>query len=197
MTKTEQIDDLLKSGKGYLFSKAVIDLGISKTYFAEYAKKNKLERVAQGIYISPGTWQDDLYILCLRNLKAVLSHETALQIHGLMEHEAGRIHVTVEYRYNATHLRVKDICVHQVKPEILSLGLSKGETVFGNSVVVYDKERTLCDIVKRRKEMDVQVFKYAIKEYIKCIDKNLGNLMRYASLLGIDEEMQKYTEVML
>jgi len=191
------MDELLKSNNGYLLSKDVVSLGISKTFLAEYVITHKLQRVAQGVYISPDVWQDDLFILSLKNSKAILSYETALQLHGLTERESNVIHVTVSYGYNATHLRKKGVCVHQVKDELLYMGMMKVKTNYSNIVTAYDMERTICDIVKTRDKMDSQSFQYAIKEYTKSKDKKLGNLMRYAKLLGVVDDMQKYMEVLL
>ena len=165
LTKTQQMDELLKSNNGYLLSKDVVSLGISKTFLAEYVKNHKLQRVAQGVYISSDVWQDDLFILSLKNSKAILSYETALQLHGLTEREADVIHMTVAYGYNATHLRKKGVCVHQVKDDLLSMGITKTTTNYGNIVSAYDMERTICDIVKDRDKMDSQTFQYAIFKY--------------------------------
>ena len=46
MTKFEQLDSLLEQGNGYITIRAVTAQGISKPYFAEYARSRELERVA-------------------------------------------------------------------------------------------------------------------------------------------------------
>ena len=50
MTKFEQLDSLLEQGNGYITIRAVTAQGISKPYFAEYARSRELERVAHGVY---------------------------------------------------------------------------------------------------------------------------------------------------
>ena len=45
--------------------------------------------------------------------------------------------------------------------------------------------------------MDVQVFQYAMKEYMGSTHKNLNHLMTYAKKLHIDSAVRTYTEVML
>ena len=90
LTKAEQMQELLEKRNGYLLSQDVIESGISKTYMSEFVKKYDLERVAQGVYMSADTWQDDLYILCLKNAKAILSYETALHVHELTERDPGQ-----------------------------------------------------------------------------------------------------------
>lgn len=52
MTKFEQLDSMLEQGNGYITTRAVTAQGISKPYFAEYARSRELERVAHGVYQS-------------------------------------------------------------------------------------------------------------------------------------------------
>ena len=70
-------------------------------------------------------------------------------------------------------------------------------TDFGNPVCAYDMDRTLCDIIKNKASMDVQVFQYAMKQYMVSNKKNLNHLGEYAKNLGIESQLRIYTEVML
>ena len=45
--------------------------------------------------------------------------------------------------------------------------------------------------------MDVQVFQYAMKQYMVSNKKNLNHLGEYAKNLGIESQLRIYTEVML
>ncbi|SDL27065.1 hypothetical protein SAMN04487833_11579 [Sarcina sp. DSM 11001] len=58
------------------------------------------------------------------------------------------------------------------------------KTIYGNEVRAYDIDRTVCDIVRRKEEMDVQVFQTAMKGYMAGNQKNLHRLMAYAEALG-------------
>ena len=197
LTKAEQMQELLEKRNGYLLSQDVIESGISKTYMSEFVKKYDLERVAQGVYMSADTWQDDLYILCLKNTKAILSYETALHIHELTEREPSETHVSVPYTYNAKHLRDRGLCVHQITNDLYDMGVTTATTKFGNLVTVYDMERTICDMVKARSKKDAQMFLYAIKEYSRSKKKDISKLMRYAERLDVADEVRTYMEVLL
>ncbi len=197
MTQFELLDKLVEKGNGYLQTFQVLEKGISKPTLADYVNKRNMERVAQGVYLAEDTWKDELYILHLSNSRIIFSHETALFLHGLMEREPKDISVTVRAGYNASHLRKKGIRVYQVKPEIEELGITDIQTNFGNTVRTYDMERTLCDVIRYKEAMDVQVFQYAMKEYMGSTNKNLNHLMTYAKKLHIESAVRTYTEVML
>lgn len=197
MTRFELLDELVEKGNGYLQTSQVLDNGISKPTLADYVNKRNMERVAQGVYLAEDAWKDELYILHLSNSRIIFSHETALFLHGLMEREPKDISVTVRAGYNASHLRKKGIRVYQVKPEIEKLGALDIQTGFGNTVRAYDMERTICDVIRYKEAMDVQVFQYAMKEYMGSTNKNLNHLMTYAKKLHIESAVRTYTEVML
>lgn len=54
------------------------------------------------------------------------------------------------------------------------------ETTFSNEVPVYDMERTVCDVIRNRSNIEMQVFQDTLKRYVKRKDKNLRRLMQYA-----------------
>ena len=197
MTRFDVLDNLVENGNGYLCTSQVVDAGVSKPTLAEYVSQRKMERVAQGVYLAEDAWPDELYLLCLSNSRIVFSHETALMLHGLMEREPKPTSVTVKAGYNASHLRRKGIRVYQVKPDVYDLGIVDVQTSFGNTVRAYDMDRTICDILRFKDALDVQVFQYAMKEYMANTHKNLNHLMEYAKMLGIESAMRTYTEVML
>lgn len=197
MNRFEQLDDLVKEGNGYLCTSTVLENGISKPTLAEYVKNRNMERVSRGVYLAADAWPDDLYQLSLSNSSIVFSHETALFLHGLMEREPKCTSVTVRAGYNATHLRRQGIHVYQVKPELEDLGVVEVRTSFGNTVRAYDMERTICDIVRHKKGMDVQIFRYAMQDYMDQPYKNLNRLMEYAKRLRIEMAVRTYTEVLL
>ena len=197
MNRFDILDNLVENGNGYLCTSKVLEQGISKPTLAEYVSKRNLERVAQGVYLAEDAWQDELYLLSITNSRIVFSHETALFLHGLMEREPKYTNATVKAGYNATHLRNKGIRVYQVKPDVAELGVMDIQTSFGNKVRVYDKERTICDILRYKNSIDVQIFQYAMKEYMNDSQKNLNNLMAYAKKFQIESTIRLYTEVML
>ena len=197
MTQFDALDSLVRSGNGYLQTAEVTRQGISKPTLAEYVSRRQMQRVAHGLYLSPDAWQDDLFQLSAANGKAVFSHETALLLLGLTERVPEQLCVTVPAGYNATHLRRQGVKVYQVKPELARLGETETRTVFGNPVRVFDRERTICDIIRQKDSMDIQMFRFALKTYMADRQKDLNRLMAYAETLGIEKAVRMYTEVML
>ena len=172
-------------------------LGVSKGAAVAFVKEASLNRLAHGIYCSEEAWPDRLYLLQLRNRKIIFSHETALHLHGLSDRESFYPMVTVKRGYNASHLKAENVKVYTVKADWFEIGLDTIETPAGNLVRVYDKERCICDILREKKRMDIQVFQTAMITYFKEQDKDIHKLMKYASIFCIENKMRQYTEVLL
>ena len=197
MASETVIQDLIRSRNGYLYTADAVAKGISRVALGDYGEKHALERVSYGIYITPETMTDDLFLLQSRNKEIVFSHETALYLHGLMDREPFITHVTVPTGYNGTHLRKDGIRVHQRKAELFDLGKSQVGTQYNNLIIAYDIDRTICDIVQSKDKMDIQVFQTALREYVGSGKKNIPTLMRYAKELKVDKKIRQYTEVLL
>ena len=80
-----------------------------------------------------------------------------------------------------------DFC--SVSKDIYELGLIEVKTKFGNKVKAYDLERSICDVIKFRKRLDLDTVKYSIKKYLKSNKRNMKKLLEYAEKLGIKDEV--------
>lgn len=197
MTKFEQLDLLMEEYGGTLQTLQAINNGITKPTFYAYVKERGLEQAAHGVYVSPDAWTDAMYILHLRCGQAVFSHETALFFHDLTDREPLKYAVTVRTGYNPSRLREDGFQVYTIKKDLHELGITTRQTSFGHSVLVYDMERTICDLLRSRKNIDIQVFQDALKHYARRKDKNLRMLMKYASIFHVEKILRPYLEVLL
>ena len=186
-----------KRNNGVIRYSDVESAGISKDIFLRFIKNNAFEKVSHGIYISPDTFPDELYLMQLRFPKIIFSHETALYLHELSEMEPSPVSVTVCRTYNSKSLIAAATCINYCPVGIYNLGLAEISSNYGNPLRIYDRERTVCDIIKKRKSIDASVFNYAIREYVKSNDKKLNTLMDYAKKMNIEKTVRNTMEILL
>lgn len=191
------LDHMLEEQNGYIRLIDAQSKGLSKYAVMKYVRQKEMEHIAPGVYMSKGTWEDRLFLLQLRNRQIIFSHETALYIHDLSDREPFAPVVSVVRGYNAKHIKEAGVTVHTVRPEWFSLGLTEAETFAGNPIRVYDEERCICDIIKRKKQMDIQIFQAALTSYFANKDKDIHKLMSYARIMHLEERVRQYTEVLL
>ncbi|MDD5884977.1 MAG: abortive phage infection protein [Erysipelotrichaceae bacterium] len=171
--------------------------GFEKAAFYQYVKENNLERIGHGIYIREDAWPDDLFVLHKRCPAAVFSHEEALYYHNLSDREPIRHTLTIYTGYNTKRLVDSGCKVYTVKKDLLDVGKVIVKNHCGNDVPLYDLERTICDIVRSRRNIEIQEFHTALKAYVQRKDKDLNKLMSYAQLFHVDKIIRQYMEVLL
>ncbi|MFO7636119.1 MAG: type IV toxin-antitoxin system AbiEi family antitoxin domain-containing protein [Clostridia bacterium] len=197
MNKFEMLDALLQKNNGFLKTSDAIQAGISRTYLGEYVRDRDLERVAHGLYMSQDAWEDGMYVIQTRYPQAVFSHETALYLLNLAEREPVRYSVTLKAGANTVGLTKQGIKVYKVKAELFGEGVVEASSPAGHTIRVYNPERTICDLVRNRKNIEIQDLQAAIKGYIRSKDKNIPLLMRYAKTFSVEKIIRQYTEVLL
>ena len=197
MNRQEQLDKLIAEGDGILKPSAVIDAGVTKPVLYQYIRQNNLEQAAHGIYVSKDAWVDGMYLLHLCCAPAVFCHESALFFHDLTDREPSPYSVSVQRGYSPTRLKADGITVYTGKKELYPIGITSAKTPFGHTVPTYDMERTICDLIRCRNDMEAQIFQDALKRYAKRTDKNLSTLMRYAAQFRVEKVLRQYLEVLL
>jgi len=80
-----------------------------------------------------------------------------------------------------------DLKLYYVEPELRDLGLITLPIKLGHEIKAYNVERTVCDVLRSRRQMDDQTAASAIKNYAVRPQKDFAAL----------GEMQTYLEVLL
>ena len=187
----------LTDESGILLTADAIREGFTKPSFYKFIQDNGFEQVAHGVYASPEAWADENYILSLRCPRAVFSHDEALYHYGLIDREPQKRTITVYSGYGTGRLIKNNITVFTVKRDLLEVGKTTVTTSFGHQIPMYDRERTICDLVRNRSRFEIQDYQTALKTYIARKDKDLNRLMKYAKLFHVDGIIRDYMEMML
>jgi predicted transcriptional regulator of viral defense system len=197
MTDIIIIQQLLSRGNGMLSASQAVAAGLHRQQLADFVKSGILERAERGIYISPGGLDDALFWMQQRAKKIVYSHETALFLHRMTDHTPIRYSVTVPSSYKASAALKKSCKIYYIKQELVDLGKIERPSGMGNNVIIYDLERTLCDVIRSRNKMDEQIVIEALKNYARSKEKDLHRLYKYAENFGVEKILHQYLEVLL
>src|SRR5690625_301246 len=91
----EQLECLIANNNGIVATNEVETNGIPRYYLTLFLREGKLERVSHGIYMIPNTFEDEMYILQMKNPRVIFSHETALFFHDLTDRDPLGLSITV------------------------------------------------------------------------------------------------------
>ena len=192
----QQIMSLLTQKGAYITAADCRRIGIPSIYLTQLVREGSIHRVGRGVYASAPLAHDEEFIFQSRNKRCIFSYHSALSLHGLTDRLPGRMDVTVYRGYNA-HRIPEHVRVHYVNKDIYPLGITQAQTVFGNPVNAYDRERTLCDLIKNRADIEGEVFSQALRNYVRHPEKDLPKLFDYAARMKILQATQELLEVLI
>lgn len=191
------LKDVSATYNGVILASTSGSVGVSRAQLSSLCKLGELVRVAQGQYVLPDTIPDEIFMISSRSDNLIISHETALFLHGFSERTPFEHSITVPFG-RAPSLSLKNACkVYTCKPELFELGVTEVKTPFGNSVRCYDLEKTICDLVKNRSRVSNELLLAAIKRYAAWNGKDLNKLAEYAKKLRVSKILKTYLEVLL
>lgn len=188
-----------KNNNGIIRTKWAVDNGVAKDYLRFAVEDGVIERVRHGFYMLKDTIADEVYILQQRAKNLIYSFDTAAYYNGLTNRDPLRLTLTTTRETKTSFLYAKgfELNFHYVDNEKFKLGRAKTKTIFGNQIVIYNMERTLCDLFSPIYNGDIDIALESLKNYVKRKDKNFYKLMKYAQDLGVEQELKKRLEVLI
>lgn len=196
MTNSEKILKATKTNGGTITTKQVTEMKIHRTTLRNMVDRGLLDHSSRGVYVLPSKLDDEFYNLQTRFKKGIFSNVSALYLLGFTDRTPNKFDMTFPSSYNTSALG-GEIITHRVKKEIYEKGIISVKTPAGNNVNAYCIEHTLCDILKPRYAIDIQVITDAFKRYGVYKNKNLILLSEFAKMSHVEEKVRNYLEVLI
>lgn len=197
MLQKDLVTELLKNNKGILTSGEAKEAGVAYKTLQRMCLAGEIEKLEQGLYMDPDQMEDEYLLTQYRCKKGIFSHETALYFHGLTDRTPFQLMLTIPSGYNTRLLKEKEkYKFFYISEKLHTIGRITMETPFGHQVKVYDKERTICDCLKKKDQLDHDLVNEAVKRYMKTSGADFSKLLKYAEVLNIKEMVRKYMEVL-
>ena len=202
MLQNKDIETLrmLFSSHNYVMTTA--ELTKSKVYYADIKQlldEELIERVRRGYY----HWIQDegkSEIVIINSLfpDAVLCMETALFYYKYSDRNPAEWNFAIDRNVSKlrTNIDYPFIKAYRIESELVTLGETTGEIDF-TTVRIYDRDRTICDVLKNMSKMDKEIFNKAVQGYVKDPKKNIPNLMEYAKVLRVQKRVKDLIGVWL
>lgn len=192
-----KIEKIAEENNGIIKTSAVIAEGISKPMLRKYVEEGKLEQVRKGLYILMDDLADEFAMIQIQSSKAIFSYGTALYLWGLSDRTPHIFDITVPQGTNVSRLKRDNpiIRCHYVQPKVYDIGITEIQSPQGAIVRLYDKERCICDLIREKDKIDIQIYTQAIKDYFNEKTDN-RKLLKYSKMLGVEDMIRTYIEVL-
>ena len=202
MLDQKDIKNLNDIFKDYDYVMTTAQLSAVKLYYRDIQRmlnEGLIEKIKRGYYHwAEGHEKNDIVIINRLFPDGVLCMDTALFYYKYSDRTPAEWHITIDKNTSRQRTQVEYplIKAYRVESELLTLGEAEGEINY-QKVRIYDRDRTICDVLRNMNKMDNEIFNKAIQGYVKDPKKNIPNLMQYAKALRVQKRVKNIIEVWL
>lgn len=183
---------------GILKTSELKDCGLSSRQIKKLLDEGIISRIKQGYYELSDFISKEEVVIARLFPQAVIYLESALFHYGYTDRipSSWQIAVNKNCEKGQFVIDYPFITPFYIKGEFLELGMDTID-VEGVAVKIFDRDRTICDILRYEKKLEKEVFNKAVQSYVKDDKKNVRKLFYYAEVLNIKGKVQTYIGVWL
>lgn len=166
--------------------------GYHHKYLKELMDKGIIRKIKRGYY----EWQyeeliSDTTIITRLFPDAVIYLLSALYIYDFTDRTPNEWYLAVvrgssRPRFEIEYPKVKPYYIHE---KYMNIGKTK-YTYEGQEINIFDKNRTICDVIRNSNKMDKEIVNQAIKSYINDPKKNFSKLLEYAKKMRAENKVR-------
>lgn len=199
MASNRKIKQIFTNKNGVVRTNEIVAEGFHNRDIDVLINENKIIRLKRGVYqwIAEGE-PEEAEVLYQLFPEAVICMDSALYYHGYTDRTLDRWHIAVDRDSNKSKFKIgyPFIKVYFVKREYLKTGVESGD-IDGISLKIFNKERTICDVIRYANKLDKELVNKAIQAYLKDPEKNISRLIDYAKKLRAYNKLQLWMGVWL
>lgn len=199
MDKYERAKEIFQNQNGIAQTSDITSHGIHSAYIDILCQKNIISKIKRGVYewVEDGT-KDDVEIIFKLFPDCVICMHSALSYYDYTDRTPDKWHLAFNRDVNKKSLKINypPIKPYFFEPHILDLGITK-DVMNGRTVQIYDRERTLCDVLRYYNKIDKELINNAIQSYLKDNSRDIRRLISYAKQLRVYKKVQQWLGVWL
>lgn len=191
----DKVKHIADKYKGYIDTEDLMKEGLTNRQIGLLTAEGKLEKVAHGHYwiISPKFSKPEDYKaveVARVNRKAVICADSACYYMGLIDKEPEILSIATR-RSDRHKMKMNfEVSRHYFSEQAFEDEKHVFDTKYG-SYNVYGIDRSVCDCIRFREDIDKDIFELVIENYRRYDKKNEERLMAYAKAMRIGRQVEK------
>lgn len=196
MNTTSDIKKLFEQGAGVLTTQELEEGGVSYYCIRKLVENKQIERIKQGVYRWLDDESDELVEVQKIVPQGIFCLFSAASLHDLSTFVPSEYHLAIPRKDKVALPDYPPIKIYYWDDNQYGLGQVKimRENV---GLRVYSLEKTVCDFIKFRNKIGLDVTKEVLKNYLALRNRNLHKLMAFAKELGISTIARQYLEILV
>lgn len=190
-----QIEDIINAHGGFITTKEIKSSSVYHRLL-DKVKEGSVVRVSAGVYALNEALANTMLDITKIVPEGILCQYSAWAHYNLTTQIPPAICVAIQRGRKITLPSWPPFSLYYVSEPLRQLGATI-EKVGGYDVPIYDVERSVCDAVKSRNKIGIDVSSEVLRNYLALKDCNIPKLMRYAKQLRVANIISKYLEIQL
>lgn len=189
---------VFENNGGILRTYQLNELGFYSRQIKKIIENGDIARVKRGIYELTSNIYPEEVIIARLFPNAVIFLESALMIYGYTDRIPLSWQIAVDRNSEKGQYKIDYplIDVFYMEPKLLDVGVDINQ-IENVDVKVFNRDRTICDVLRHENKIEREVFSSAIQRYVKDPKKNIKRLLEYSEVLNLKNKVQTYIGVWL
>lgn len=184
-------------GNSFTSSGIVKKEGMSAYYkLLDSVRDGDTVRIKRGVYATTEQLADTMIDVQAIVPGGVLCLFSAWSVHGLTTSLPQAYHIAVKRGRRVTLPLFPKVELHHITDTMFAIGVEE-QIVSGYRIHIYNKERCVCDAVKYRNKVGMDVCAEVINNYLALPGRNLSLLFDYADKLRVRRILEQYIALKL
>ena len=183
---------------GILRTYQLNELGFYSRQINKLIENGHIVRIKRGFYELTSNIYPEEVIIARLFPNAVIFLESALMIYGYTDRIPLSWQIAVDRNSEKNQYRIDYplVDVFYMEPKLLDVGVDINQ-IENVDVKVFNRDRTICDVLRHENKIEREVFSSAIQRYVKDPKKNIKRLLEYSEVLNLKNKVQTYIGVWL
>lgn len=191
------LTEFIKQG-GVLKTADLRAMGFTSRQIRTLVTNGHIIKIKHGFYEHTAYTPADEVVIARLFPRAIVFLESALMHYGYTDRIPLAWQIAVDRDSEKTQYKIDYPLIEPFYLEagLLQIGLDSFR-VDGVDVAIYDRDRTICDILRHEAKLETEVFRSAVRRYVDDPRSNPRKLHEYAELLRVTKKVTSYLEVWL
>lgn len=168
--------------------------GYERNIVYDAVKDGVIVKIRSGVYATADALADTMVDIEKIIPDGIICLWTAWSIYGLTTQIPNAYYVAVEKKRKITLPEYPEFQLVYQSMAQLEIGATY-KSISGYNVKIFDIERCVCDAVKHRNKIGIDVMAEIVQNYLRSEHRDISKLMSYASQLRVASTLNKYLEL--
>lgn len=194
--KRQFIQDFFNAHDGIIRTKQLRDAGFTHYQLNQLIQTGQVLKVKQGVYRWNDSDRNELAEVARIVPEGIFCLYTACQHYQLSTFVASAYHLAIPKKSKVVLPAYPPIKLYYW--ETVSYQTGQNEIKPDGIVIpMYNVEKTVCDVIRLRNKVGLDIVKEVVITYLQRTDRNLAKLVEYAGELGLKNYVSNYLSLLV